>query len=226
MDPSFLDVPHDFSGEVRLFPLPQLVMFPSNVQPLHVFESRYREMLEDAVEGDRLIALATLEPGYEADYYSRPPIAEPVCVGHVAHHEKTSQGTYHIVMIGLWRARVEQEILPVRSFRRARVSVLDEKPADARAARTRQLGRDLVQGLVASNPAADKLAHEFAEGNVSLGSLTDIVAFHLPFDLQFKLQLLAETDVLRRATLLQAALSQEPPPPPPPQKPRPGFSQN
>ena len=47
----------DFSGTVRLFPLPNLVLFPHVMQPLHVFEPRYRELLEDALEDDRLIAL-------------------------------------------------------------------------------------------------------------------------------------------------------------------------
>ena len=48
-------------------------MFPSNVLPLHIFESRYKEMLEDALRGDQLVAMATLMPGFEHDYYSRPP---------------------------------------------------------------------------------------------------------------------------------------------------------
>ncbi|MHB8866061.1 MAG: LON peptidase substrate-binding domain-containing protein, partial [Pirellulaceae bacterium] len=66
------DFPPDFCGEVRLFPLSDLVMFPSNVLPLHIFESRYMEMLEDALRGDQLVAMATLTPGFEHDYFSRP----------------------------------------------------------------------------------------------------------------------------------------------------------
>ena len=64
-----------FSGVARLFPLPNLVLYPHVMQPLHIFEDRYREMLEDALAGDRLIAMALLEPGWETDYESRPPIA-------------------------------------------------------------------------------------------------------------------------------------------------------
>jgi Lon protease-like protein len=198
-------------------------MFPSNVQPLHIFESRYREMLEDALHGDRLIALATLEPGYEADYYSRPPIAKNACLGHVAHHERTEQGTYNIVLIGLWRARIEEEILPVRSFRRARVQLVDEQPAEAAVAVTQQLGRDLTARLATSVPAAEKLVNEFSDGNLSLGALTDIMAFHLPFDLKFKLALLAEADALQRAQML---LTHLPPAESPPPSFRPGFSEN
>ncbi|MDH3717054.1 MAG: LON peptidase substrate-binding domain-containing protein [Planctomycetota bacterium] len=226
MKSASVELPEDFTGEVRVFPLPQLVMFPSNVQPLHIFESRYREMLEDALHGDRLIALATLEPGYEADYYSRPPIAKNVCLGHVAHHERTEQGTYNIVLVGLWRARIQEEILPVRSFRRARVEMVKEQPAEAAAAVTQQLGRDLTARLATSVPATEKLVDEFSQGNLSLGALTDIMAFHLPFDLKFKLTLLSEADALQRAKMLLAQLPHLPPVESAPPSFQPGFSEN
>ena len=54
MTDATFDLPDDFDEQVRLFPLPDFVAFPSNVLPLHLFESRYREMLEDAIQGDQL----------------------------------------------------------------------------------------------------------------------------------------------------------------------------
>ena len=93
------NLPPIFDGEVRLFPLSNLVMFPNNLLPLHIFESRYREMLEDAVQADQLITMATLVPGFEHDYYSRPPIAPVVCIGRVTAHEKTEQGTYNLMLL-------------------------------------------------------------------------------------------------------------------------------
>jgi Lon protease-like protein len=68
-----------FCGVARLFPLPNVVLYPHVMQPLHIFEERYREMLEDALAGDKLIAMAMLEPGWEADYDSRPPISPDAC---------------------------------------------------------------------------------------------------------------------------------------------------
>src|SRR4029079_17170823 len=62
-----------FCGVARLFRLPNLVLYPHVMQPLHIFEERYREMLEDALASDRLIAMALLEPGWETDYDRRPP---------------------------------------------------------------------------------------------------------------------------------------------------------
>ena len=76
-----LDFLPDFCGEVRRFPLSKIVMFPSNVLPLHIFESRYKEMLEDALRGDQLVAMATSMPGFEHDYHSRPPVCPSICIG-------------------------------------------------------------------------------------------------------------------------------------------------
>ena len=47
-----------FSGRLRLFPLPDLVMFPHVMQPLHVFEPRYRDLVADAVADDHLLGMA------------------------------------------------------------------------------------------------------------------------------------------------------------------------
>ena len=63
-----LGLPTDFDGIVRLFPLPNLVMFPHVIQALHIFEPRYCEMLSEALESDHLITMAVLEPGWESHY--------------------------------------------------------------------------------------------------------------------------------------------------------------
>jgi hypothetical protein len=49
---------------VPLFPLPNVVLFPRAVLPLHIFEERYKAMTADVLAGDRLIAMALLRPGW------------------------------------------------------------------------------------------------------------------------------------------------------------------
>jgi len=63
-----------FSDLLPLFPLPNVVLFPGVFLPLHIFEPRYKEMVADALAGDRIIGMALLRPGWEADYEGRPPI--------------------------------------------------------------------------------------------------------------------------------------------------------
>ena len=97
-----------FSGVVRLFPLPNLVLYPHVMQPLHVFEDRYREMLEDALATDQLIAMAVLRPGWETDYDSRPPISEFACLGKVVAHHRLEDGRYNLLLLGVQRVRIRQ----------------------------------------------------------------------------------------------------------------------
>src|SRR5688500_3888559 len=106
-----------FSGVARLFPLPNLVLYPHVMQPLHVFEERYREMLDDALATDRLIAMSVLKPGWEQDYDSRPPIAEYACLGKVAAHHRLEDGRYNVLLLGVERVRIVHEMDPLRSFR-------------------------------------------------------------------------------------------------------------
>ena len=59
---------------IPIFPLPNAVLFPNVFLPLHIFEPRYREMVADALQGDRIIGMVLLRPGWEADYDGRPAI--------------------------------------------------------------------------------------------------------------------------------------------------------
>jgi len=195
------ELPGGFDGEVRLFPLPEHVSFPHTLQPLHIFESRYREMLEDALRGDQLICMATLMPGYQADYYSRPPICRHACIGRVASHKRRDDGTYDLILVGFWRAKVEREIVPVKSYRRAKVIVLPEDIVDFENLGQSPHG-DVLDRLAAEIPSAVEVIQAFEEGRITLNGLTDILAFHLPLPNEVKLRLLAELQPIKRAHVL------------------------
>lgn len=186
-------------------PLSDIVIFPGNLLPLHNFESRYKEMLEDAMQGDQLIAMATLLPGFEHEYYSRPPIAAAVCIGRVMDYEETPSGTYNLTLLGLKRAEVEYEIEPVRSFRRAQVKLL-EKPESEAGEAEHQLALQLADRLRDALPSAEELVEQVAEGEISLEYLTDIVATHLPLPTDSQLEFLAEVDSVVRARRLLSSL--------------------
>src|SRR5262245_53659368 len=98
-----------FSGSAPVFPLPNVVLFPHVALPLHIFEPRYREMIADALEGERLIAMALLKPGWEELYEEKPAIHEMVCLGRITAEESLEDGKYNIVLTGLTRALVVEE---------------------------------------------------------------------------------------------------------------------
>jgi hypothetical protein len=66
---------------IPIFPLPDATLFPNASHAFRIFEPRYRAMIADALEGDRIIGMVMLQPGYEADYEGRPPIVPIGCAG-------------------------------------------------------------------------------------------------------------------------------------------------
>lgn len=113
------------SDLLPLFPLPNVVLFPSVFLPLHIFEPRYREMVADAIAGDRMIGMVLLRPRWENDYEGRPPVYPIGCSGLITHVERLADGRYNIVLRGLERFRILQEDRE-RSYRRAVVELLTE----------------------------------------------------------------------------------------------------
>src|SRR5688572_10166724 len=107
---------------VPLFPLPSVVLFPRAVLPLHIFEDRYRAMTADALDGDGLIAMALLKPGWEKSYYGKPAIEPVVCVGKIVSHEKLPDGKYNFLLEGQVRARVIRELPIGVAYRVAELS--------------------------------------------------------------------------------------------------------
>ncbi|MEN3338898.1 MAG: uncharacterized protein V7647_2574 [Acidobacteriota bacterium] len=96
-------------ASIPVFPLPNVVLFPTVSLPLHIFEPRYREMVADALEGDRIIGMALLRPGWEGSYEGRPPIYPVGCAGLITHAERLPDGRYNIVLRGLEKFRILRE---------------------------------------------------------------------------------------------------------------------
>lgn len=94
---------------IPIFPLPNVVLFPHVFLPLHIFEPRYRAMVADALEGDRLIGMVLLRPGWEGRYDGRPPVYPIGCAGVITHHDRLPDGRYNIVLRGLQKFRITGE---------------------------------------------------------------------------------------------------------------------
>ena len=194
-----------FSGLVRLFPLPNLVLYPHVMQPLHIYESRYREMLEDALAGDQLITMAVLEPGWETDYESRPPIADYACLGKVVAHHKLADGRYNVLLMGLQRVQILKELDPLRSFRQAQVELVDDCYDFDSTCERKKLQQQLLAAFQSHLPRSCEVPEQLEaiiSGDLPLGMLTDLAAYALPLTSETKLQLLAESSVRRRAEVL------------------------
>lgn len=113
---------------VRLFPLPNVVLFPETTLPLHVFEPRYRTMLADALESDRLIGMQLLRTDGSGGGDGRPAVFSVGCAGEVVHHEPLEDGRSNILLRGAFRYRIEREPPTDTPYRVAEVTPLPVAP--------------------------------------------------------------------------------------------------
>ena len=104
---------------IPLFPLPEVVLLPGTLLPLHVFEPRYRAMVADALEADRTIGMAMLKAGSDAAAPAAP-IHRVGTAGEIVESEALPDGRYNILLEARYRFRVLDEEPPA-PYRVARV---------------------------------------------------------------------------------------------------------
>lgn len=200
-----------FKGTARLFPLPDLVMFPHVMQPLHIFEQRYCDLLNSALDSDGLIAMSVLAPGWETNYDGRPPLLQHACLGKVVTHQRQEDGHYNVLLLGLRRIRIESELPPEHSYREAKVTLLDDfcysENDNGRDALQAQLTEKFQECLPEGRPTNPGV-EELLTSEIPLGVLTDLVSFAVPLDLKAKSKLLGESDIDLRAEMLLNEMQQ------------------
>jgi Lon protease-like protein len=198
---------------VPLFPLPGVVLFPHAVLPLHIFEDRYRSMTSDAIDGDRLIAMALLKPGWEKSYYGRPTIEPVVCVGRILSHEKLADGKYNFLLEGVARARIVRELGTAQAFdtpyRVAHLERLDEIPAmEIDLAGERERLATLFSASPLRAVGGGVQFRQIVKSHLPTAAITDLAAFTFLDDPAMKQSLLEEVDVRRRVGRVTLALEQ------------------
>ena len=130
MPPVAVPIPH---SPVPIFPLPGLFLFPHQVLPLHVFEPRYRQLVEDLLDGPGRFVIGTVHSG-ETETPTHAPALLPVAgLGELVRHEKLPDGRYRIWTLGLARVRIT-EVASDRLYRQVRCAPFVEiAAADAEA---------------------------------------------------------------------------------------------
>ena len=105
--------------ELPLFPLPEVVLFPNEVLPLHIFESRYRIMLKSVLETDSLFGVVKWDPNTKS-------MANVGCCAHIIKHQTADDGRSNIITIGQQRFQV-LEIVRSTPFYTGIVSWIDDE---------------------------------------------------------------------------------------------------
>lgn len=207
MDPTILE---NFDGKVRLFPLPNVVLFPRVIQPLHIFEPRYKQMVEDSLEDNRLIALCLLQPSAGIGIGSPSPIYPDICIGQILQEERLPDGRFNLLLQGVSRAKIIKEVNDGKLYRTAEVEILHDVPHVGEENATRMRNK-LVKRMTkwfTQQPSAKEQLDRLVNSDLSLGNLCDVFSFALPLSVDMKILLLQLVNVADRASLLLEVIEQ------------------
>lgn len=196
--------PIDFDTWVPIFPLPNAVLLPGAILPLHVFEARYRKLTEDALLGSRLIAIALLKPGFESRYHRLDvDIHSAVGIGRIIKDERLPDGRFNLVLQGLTRARIRSENRQ-RAYRRGKLEPIccPAQPPEAECEIRGMLRRILCDGPLA--PAAEQ--YHWTDllkcAELSLSCLLDVLGHLVLPDAASKQAYLETPSVRQRGEIL------------------------
>jgi Lon protease-like protein len=202
MIPEYLDIP--------IFPLPNVTFFPKTLLPLHVFEPRYRQMVANALRGDRLIGVALLREGWQKDYFGAPQIHKTFGVGKIIDYVQYDNGTYDIVLEGLYRVRLVAEH-QTQPYRTGRVNVLMDGPIDHRRGEVSKLYREIAEDCRRICDCLPEYRESFqaALTNHPHPSVSaDVLASTLTIDPYDRQCILEDPDPIRRMKLVLVQLNQ------------------
>jgi hypothetical protein len=188
---------------IPIFPLPNVVLFPRMLLPLHVFEARYREMVRDAARGARLIGMALLRDGWALDYQGRPPVFAVGTVGEMVHLEELPDGRSNIMLRGLRAYAIEQEVDRGTAYRQVRVAWRDS-PADRLAAGVREAIGALARRCIERQGGT--VGKQLLEDSVDDEVFVNFFAQHLDVAPLEKQALLEAATLAERAKRLTDAL--------------------
>jgi Lon protease-like protein len=183
---------------VPIFPLAGAILFPRAQLPLHIFESRYREMVRDAVDGAGRIAM--IQP-HRIDDDNQAPLFDVGCIGDVVGIEELDDGRFNIVLLGSNRFRLVREAEVYAPYRCAEVDIEafnDEEPPPLSLA-----GRAEVEREARRLGDALGLAIDWADvSRLDDEMLVNAIAQVAPFDIGAKQALLEQERLDARADLL------------------------
>jgi uncharacterized protein len=163
---------------IPLFPLPNLVLFPHTDVPLHIFEPRYRQMIADIADGDRIIGMMLLKGNWEHDYYAYPDIYGVGCAGRIERLVRMPDGRYNLTLQGVSEFRVGREIRE-RPYRQAEVDWCSVPPEalEVSSSTMEDLRRLLVSYI--GEPAKEAWRGMVDQRGLRGARLINFLCFHL-----------------------------------------------
>lgn len=186
-------------ARLAIFPLSGAVLYPGNLLPLHIFEPRYRQLVQDALAGQTPIAIVAPVTS-EADKTVAPLSIRPVAgVGQIIHHEPLPDGRYHILLMGQGRIWIDEELASPHPYREVRAHWYPDVVDDDIDIQQRM--QTLQQVIFRLHTGDDELASSLAamlERDIAPGVIADTFANVLVPEPAIRQTLLEERSAKRR----------------------------
>jgi hypothetical protein len=199
----------NFNHPIPVFPLPGSVLLPHGALPLHIFEPRYRNMVRDVIDSHGLIAMALFsgQPSDEQYLRGRPPVRSQLCVGYVEQYEQLDDGRYLIMLRGLCRARLVEEIETEEPYRLMRLQPTEVPPlSDEQLQPQREQLADLLNDPLLGQVEAVAEQLPWLDEPVPTCALIDMLITNLCDDVEQRYAMLSESDARQRAQWLSGRL--------------------
>ncbi|MGI5863943.1 MAG: LON peptidase substrate-binding domain-containing protein [Myxococcales bacterium] len=116
---------------LKVFPLPDAVLLPGGALPLAVFEPRYRALVEEALRGDRMLAIAMPERSRARGREQRARLRPIACLGFIEDVGGDDRGWLEILVRGVARIRILGEHPRAAPFREVRAELADETQCES-----------------------------------------------------------------------------------------------
>tara|TARA_Y100000741_G_C18194151_1_gene534832 strand:+ start:306 stop:950 length:645 start_codon:yes stop_codon:yes gene_type:complete len=107
--------------EIPIFPLSNFIIFPKTSVPLNIFEPRYIQMIDDAMKENRIIGM--IQPKKSNDHI--PSLYNVGCAGKITSFNETEDGRYLIILVGISRFKIIEEIKTEKVYRKCKINFKD-----------------------------------------------------------------------------------------------------
>jgi uncharacterized protein len=191
---------------LKVFPLHGVAVLPGTPAPFHIFEPRYKALVGDALLGDRVLAVPSLLKKSDA-HALRPPVKSICGAGIIETEQPYPDGRYDIVVRGLARVRLLEELPPRGQYREFRAEILEDRypqggPAslDGELEALRQIVYELSTKLPKES-GAPQLAEAVAQMK-DPSAIVDLVAAAAVSDSDARQQVLEQLDVAARLEMV------------------------
>jgi len=192
---------NSFSGIAPIFPLPDFVMFPKTAYSFNVFETRYKELVSDILNKDKLFCTSLLQSCSDDEYLESPNFHNMGTLCYVIEHKELKNGNYNIIVSGLKKVRIKEELNSDKKYRIVNLDILNENNFVDREQEKRKKLINKFMSLF--SPDSDTLNLNLIDTSmISTEMLTNLGSLILPLENKDKQKLLELNDIELRLEVL------------------------